>query len=89
MKVEHRVIIMDIQMPVMDGIEATLAIRNDQSGLFDPNTPILSLSANSLPEDLKRYKDVGINDCISKPITLDDLKTHLKTWIDFQNDSPN
>lgn len=61
-------ILMDIQMPEMDGIEATLNIRNDISGDFDPNIPIVAVTAYAFAEDRERCSDVGMNDFIPKPI---------------------
>jgi len=56
-------IIMDIQMPVMDGIEATNHIRNQ----LQLDTPILALTANAYRQNIVKYLESGINDCIVKP----------------------
>ena len=66
------VILMDVQMPVMDGLEATRLIR--QAGL---TLPILGLTA----EIRAMEKDVGMNDCLSKPIRLPDLKQALSSAV--------
>ena len=59
-------VLMDIQMPVMDGIEATIRIRR----LPPPagNIPVIALSANVMAEDVARYKAAGMNDTLAKPI---------------------
>lgn len=69
------IIFMDIQMPVMDGIAATKAIRQGDG----PNrmTPIYALTANCLPEDLERYKAVGMDGYIGKPIAPPEMDTAL------------
>lgn len=59
-------ILMDIQMPVMDGIEATRQIRSNP----DPSRstiPIIALTANTFKEDIDRYFEIGMNDCLAKP----------------------
>ncbi|HTQ70765.1 MAG TPA: ATP-binding protein [Acidocella sp.] len=60
------VVLMDVQMPVMDGIEATVRIRQ----LPPPagNVPVLALSANVMPEDMARYMAAGMNGALTKPI---------------------
>jgi CheY-like chemotaxis protein len=56
-------ILMDIQMPVMDGLDATVAIR--QSG---NQTPIVALTANVMAEDIHEYREMGCDDYLAKPI---------------------
>jgi len=70
------VILMDIQMPVLDGLGAAAAIR----ALPDPvkaATPILAISANMREEDVARYREGGIDHVLSKPLRPDALKTML------------
>lgn len=64
-------ILMDISMPRMDGIQATRLIRKH----LGPNdkTPIIALTANALPEDMERFKAAGMNDTIIKPISRSSL----------------
>lgn len=63
-------ILMDIQMPVMNGYEATKAIRVLPGG---KNLPIIALSANAFEEDRKKSLDYGMDDHIAKPINLEEL----------------
>lgn len=72
------VILMDIQMPVMDGVESTRRIRllNDEASAV----PIIALTANTLDEQLAIYADVGMNDCIAKPVKAPELLTKLFAW---------
>lgn len=69
---QYDIILMDVQMPVMDGVEATQSIRNTLSA---PNngTKIIAMTANVFQEDIKRYYEVGMNEYISKPFQIDDL----------------
>ncbi len=70
----YDLILMDIQMPEMDGIEATVAIRSDLSGNFDPNIPIVAVTAYAFTEDRERCFDAGMNDFIPKPINNEKLR---------------
>ena len=61
----YDLILMDVQMPVMNGYEASKAIR--QSG---NSVPIVAMTANAMPEDIKRAKSSGMDDHIAKPLDL-------------------
>jgi PAS domain S-box-containing protein len=72
---EYDVVLMDIQMPVMDGYETTKAIR-----MMDPpvsNIPILALTANATKADVEKCIAAGMNDYLPKPFTPDDLYRKL------------
>ena len=62
---EYDLILMDIQMPKLDGIEATYRIRNKQNP--NRNTPIIAFTANFQDIDVERYKYYGFTDCLLKP----------------------
>lgn len=71
-------VLMDMQMPVMDGLEATSLIR----GLDDhPQPKILAMTANASKEDRERCLAVGMDDFITKPIKLTELRNHLRRWL--------
>jgi len=71
----YDIILMDIQMPVMDGFEATQAIR---AGLPPKSqVPIIALTANATAKDIDRCLDSGMNDCIGKPFTPEELYDKL------------
>ena len=65
---KYDLILMDVQMPVMDGIEATGTIRNRSA--LNSQTPIIALTANSLPEEVERLNASGITDQVLKPLRL-------------------
>ena len=71
-------ILMDCQMPEMDGLEATKQIRN-QDGEYK-NIPIIALTANAMEEDQKRCLDAGMNSFLSKPIDAVKLKSEIESF---------
>jgi len=72
------IILMDIQMPEMDGIEATYFIRADKSGDFDPKIPIVAVTAYAFAEDREKCYNAGMDDFIPKPINYDKLQSVLE-----------
>lgn len=77
----YSLVLMDIQMPEMDGIEATKVIRN--SNLESANIPIIAVTANVMDGDSEKYIAAGMSDYVSKPINPEDLfskiTNHLKS----------
>ena len=71
------VILMDIQMPEMDGMEATRAIRADVSGDFDPHIPIVALTAHALKGDRETFLRAGMDEYLSKPVSPEGLAAAL------------
>ncbi len=69
----YDIVLMDIQMPVMDGIEAAIAIRNHEEENNLKQTPIVAITANAQKEDKDRCFEVGMNGFITKPFRPDDL----------------
>ena len=61
---------MDIMMPVMNGLDATKAIRG-LSRPDAPTVPIIALSANAFAEDIQKSKNAGINEHLAKPLEMD------------------
>ncbi|SRR5579859_144765 len=74
-------ILMDCQMPVMDGLEATRRIRNWEAETGNPHRPIIALTAGAFEEDRERCLAAGMNDFLTKPLVLRDLSTALETWL--------
>ena len=71
-------VLMDCNMPVLDGYEATRLIR--QSGKW-PNLPIIALTANAMPEERERCKNAGMNDYLAKPFHREELVALLEQWV--------
>jgi len=72
------VILMDIQMPVMDGVTATRRIRSLDGRAAA--TPIIALTANTLDEQVTSYFEAGMDDCIAKPVDMIELLTKTAQW---------
>ncbi|MBL8914996.1 MAG: response regulator [Archangium sp.] len=79
-------VLMDCHMPVMDGFEATEKIRGLEGDMA--LVPIVALTASAMPEELARCREAGMNDCLIKPVTLEQLSrtlhqvTSLKALLD-------
>jgi signal transduction histidine kinase len=75
---EHDLVLMDVQMPVQDGVSATRAIRR----LPGPaaQVPIIALSANALAHQVELYRACGMNDHIAKPIATGELLSKVAWW---------
>jgi CheY-like chemotaxis protein len=71
-------VLMDMQMPVMDGIEATRRIRVLDTPVR--NVPIVALSANVMAEEIATCREAGMNDHLAKPIDRDLLRSAIETW---------
>ncbi len=67
------IVLMDLQMPVMDGYEATIAIRNGEAGAENAGIPIIALTADVMEATKIRVKEIGMNDYLSKPLKADTL----------------
>ncbi|MDY7000759.1 MAG: ATP-binding protein [Thermodesulfobacteriota bacterium] len=66
-------VLMDVQMPVVGGIEATKIIRKSTSGKFDPKIPIIALTAHAMEGDRERFLGAGMDDYIAKPVEVREL----------------
>ncbi len=74
------VVLMDIQMPIMDGLEATRSIREGMAGENRKNIPIIAMTAYAMRGDKEKFISVGMNDYISKPVDMEELKDILQRW---------
>ena len=79
--VDYDIILMDIMMPEMDGLEATRKIRAKAE---NNDISIIALTANAMEEDRKRCMDAGMNDYLSKPVRIEELKEILARWINCE-----
>jgi signal transduction histidine kinase/DNA-binding response OmpR family regulator len=76
----YEVLFMDVHMPVMDGYEATVAIRNmDRADL--KTIPIIAMTADAFVEDVHKAMESGMNGHIAKPVSIEGLQQELQKWI--------
>jgi CheY-like chemotaxis protein len=77
----YALILMDVQMPEVNGLEATRLIRRAGA---DPQVPIVGLTAFTLAEDRQRCLDAGMNDHLGKPLVPAHLVTAIRRWMRLQ-----
>jgi len=77
----YDLVLMDIQMPGLDGYQTTRLIRDPQSPVRNHQIPVIAMTANVLPGDREACLAAGMDDFISKPIRRDDLTLLLQRWL--------
>jgi CheY-like chemotaxis protein len=73
-------VFMDIQMPVMNGYEATALIRQKEKDKGQGRIPVIAMTAHILKEDRQRCLDMGMDEVITKPIQTRDLLRAIHNW---------
>lgn len=76
----YKAVLMDIEMPVMNGYQATLMIRGLNRS--DKDIPIIAMTANAFKDDRARAEKVGMDGYLTKPLKMEELRNMLKVWID-------
>ncbi len=79
--VPYDLVLLDMRMPVMDGIAATQKIRDPRSAVLDHHIPIIAMTANAMESDRERCLMAGMNDFVSKPVTKATLRNALLQWL--------
>lgn len=77
----YDLVLMDVQMPDMDGLEATRVIRDPASQVLNHQIPVIALTAHAMPGDRERFLAAGMNDHVTKPISLQKLSAALNRWL--------
>jgi PAS domain S-box-containing protein len=83
--IPYDLVLMDVQMPVMDGLEATAIIRNHKSAVLNHAIPIIAMTAEAMNGDRERCLAAGMSDYISKPVTPQSLTERLVAWLESAN----
>lgn len=80
---EHKfdLVLMDIDMPDVDGVTLTGHIRQDESGCFDPHIPIIAITAHNSAEDRNTFLAAGMDDFLAKPVSFHELNTVLARFM--------
>ncbi len=77
----YKAVLMDVQMPELDGFEATRLIRSSESKVLNHEIPIIALTAYAGDDDKARCTAAGMNDYVSKPLVLEELKSRLTKYV--------
>jgi PAS domain S-box-containing protein len=77
----YDLVLMDVQMPEMDGFEATRRIRNSQSAVPNHQIPVIAMTAHTMTGDRERCLEAGMDDYVSKPVTPRALAEVLGKWL--------
>ncbi len=83
--IPYDLVLMDVQMPEMDGYETTQQIRNLKSNVLNHSIPIIAMTANAMQGDREKCLEVGMNDYVSKPISPDSLVRAINKWRPVDN----
>ncbi|MBW1871256.1 MAG: response regulator [Deltaproteobacteria bacterium] len=82
--IPYDLVLMDVQMPEMDGYEATAKIRDPKSSVHNHDIPIIAMTAHAMQGDRKKCLEAGMNDYLSKPVAPQALAEMLKKWLPKQ-----
>lgn len=77
----YDLVLMDVQMPELDGLETTRLIRNISSKVLNRRVPIIAMTAHAMESDRQGCLDAGMDDYVSKPISLQNLAAVLSKWL--------
>jgi CheY-like chemotaxis protein len=77
----YDLVLMDVQMPELDGLEATQQIRNPHSAFPNRRIPIIAMTAHAMQGDRERCLEAGMNDYVTKPVSLQALAEVLDKWL--------
>jgi signal transduction histidine kinase/CheY-like chemotaxis protein/HPt (histidine-containing phosphotransfer) domain-containing protein len=86
-QIPYNLVLMDCQMPGMDGFEATRRIRSGTEGSLDPRITIIAMTANAMQGDRDRCLEAGMDDYVPKPIRREELAETLERWLSRQQNA--
>ena len=79
--IDYDLVLMDCQMPDMNGFESTVAIRDAGSRVLNHRVPIIAMTANATQEDRRKCLEIGMDDYLSKPVHKEDLAEIIGKWL--------
>ncbi len=79
--IPYDLVLMDVQMPEMDGLAATRQIRDPQSRVLNHQVPVIALTAHALQGDPEKCRQAGMDDYVTKPVEVSALVSVLKKWL--------
>ncbi len=77
----YDLVLMDVQMPKLDGIQATLALRKPESGVLNPRVPVVAMTAHAMEEDRQRCLEAGMDGYLAKPIDPQALRAVVARYL--------
>jgi two-component system sensor histidine kinase/response regulator len=80
-KKDYDLVLMDCQMPEMDGYEATRKIRDESSSVRNHKIPVIAMTANAMKGDREKCLEAGMDDYISKPVSIDKLADTIERYL--------
>ena len=81
-QIPYDAVLMDVQMPEMDGLEAARRIRDPKTGVQDRHVPIIAMTAHAMKGDQDKCLAAGMDDYIAKPVQFDELVSVLRRWLE-------
>lgn len=78
-----------VKMPEMDGLDATRQIRGGLTKAHDPAVPIIAMTANAMNSDREECIKAGMNDYLTKPVTLEGIASPLERWLNCETSIRN
>lgn len=86
-KVAYDLVLMDVQMPEMDGLEATRRVRSPASSVLKRDVPIIAMTAGAMKGDREKCFEAGMDDYISKPVQTKELAECITRWLSRESTS--
>lgn len=85
----YDLVLMDCEMPEMDGYEATGEIRDPDSKVLDHEVPVIALTGHAIDGDIRRFTDAGMDDFLSKPVKPAKLSCIIEKWLSKERSPRN
>jgi PAS domain S-box-containing protein len=82
--IPYDLVLMDVQMPEMDGLEATRHIRDPRSSILNHQVPVVAMTAHAMQGDREECLEAGMNDYLSKPVSPQALSASLERWLPLE-----